>query len=427
MEKPLGVLVLIVLFVLGRSSLSAADVPSSETLSLTLNQALELAENRNPDLQVSDQGIEVASTAITIAGQRPNPSLTYAFPIGPAERKQRLVFNVPIETGGRRKARLSVAEDGVKEAELGRSRDRQVILNQTRNAFVELAIAEAALQQSRRDLEFLDRLVDVATRRFDAGDVAEADVIRAVFEREQFRRTLYPAENRVEIALVNLNRLLGHSLETKLDVLDDGYLFPTEASIEGPIWQVPDLPSLQDMARERRPDLALAAQQLETARDRIGLARANQSPDLALQASLLYDPFFPAFTYQAGIQIELPWGSDRGGEVKLAKSREEEALLRQQAMLANAEQAVALALNNYQTARRQLSQDLTVLRPQAELVLNLAEKIYELGQGDITEILVAGQSVQRQRQLFLADVAQLHQALGELELAVNSKLIGEKP
>ena len=424
MRRALKSLGLVGLLVLGIVPLAAADVPP-ETVPLTLNQALEVAASRNPDLQVSDQGIAVAGTAINIAGQRPNPSLTYAFPIGPAERKQRLVFNVPLETGGRRKARLTVAEDGVKEAELNLLRDRQVILNQTRNAFVELAIAEAALTQTRRDLEFLDRLVEVARRRFEAGDVAEADVIRAVFERDQLERTLYPVENRVKLANINLNRLLGNPLETKLGIVDDGYVFPTETSIEGPTWQLPDLPALQMMARERRPDLALTAQQVETARHRIDLARANQSPDLALQASLLYDPFFPAFTYQAGIQIELPWGSDRSGEVKLAQSQEEQALLRQEVLLANADQSVALALGNFQTARRQLKQDLKVLRPQADRVMFLAERIYELGQGDITEILVAGQSVQRQRQLFLTDVATLHQALGELELAVNARLVGE--
>ena len=177
-------LLLVIILVFGEVSLVYADSPSPETLELTLNQALEIADQGNPDLQVSNQGVAVAQSSIIIAGQRPNPSLTYAFPIGPAERKQRLVFNVPIETGGRRQARLTVAEARVREAELGLVRDRQVVLNQTRNAFVELAIAKAALAQSQRDLEFMDRLVEVASRRFEAGDVAEADVFRAVFERE---------------------------------------------------------------------------------------------------------------------------------------------------------------------------------------------------------------------------------------------------
>ena len=127
------------------------------------------------------------------------------------------------------------------------------------------------------------------------------------------------------------------------------------------------------------------------------------------------------------MQIELPWGSDRGGEVEQARAQEEQALLRQEALLATAQQSVTLAFTNFQTARRQLYQDLKVLEPQAARVMDLAEKIYELGQGDITELLVAGQSVQRQRQLYLADVARLHQSLGELELAVNTRLIGEIP
>lgn len=393
-------------------------------MQLTLTQALELAEKRNPDLLVSNQGIAVSRSGVTIAGQRPNPTLGVGVPIGPAERKQSVVFNVPLELGGRRDARLAVAEAVVKEATLNQSQALLVTLNQTRNAFVELALAHAGLEQSQRDVEFYDRLIDASKRKFDSGDVAEAEVIRAVFEREQIKRALYPAENRVEGALLALNRLLGQPLDTPIQPVDEGWLFPTERSIKGPTWQLPDLPALKELARARRPDVALFTQQMETMGHRVELARANQSPDFSLQGSLLYNPVIPAFTYLVGLQMELPWGSDRGGEVEQAQARQQEALLRQQATFATADHAVVLAWTNFQAARRQMIHDLETLKPQSERVLFLAEKIYQLGQGDITEVLLAGQSVQRLRQLLLQDVARLHQTLGELELAVNAKLLG---
>lgn len=405
--------------------LGAVGAPSDPVLQLTLGEALEMAERGSPDLLVVDQGVEVARSAVVIAGQRPNPSLGYAFPIGPAERKQRLIFNIPLETGGRRGARLALADAGVSEAELGVARARQLLLNQTRNAYVELAVAKAALKQNLGDLEFYGRLTDVATRRFEAGDIAEAEVIRADFEREQIQRLIYPAENRVEAGEIALNRLLGRALKTQIEVVDDGHLFPTDPLLEGSTWDVPSLEALQQIARERRPDLALARQGVETSQRRIALARANQSPDLSLQSTLLYDPYFPAFSYQVGVQLEIPLGSDRGGEVQQAQAREQESQLRQSVATADVETAVAVAWTNFQAARRQLSHDLKILKPRAAQVLSLSEKIYELGQGDITEVLLAGQSVLRQRQLYLADVAQLHRALGELELAVNATLIGD--
>lgn len=401
-------------------ALTCASAAAGQPLRLTLNQAFQLAESQNPELLTSNHGIAVAGSNVTIAGQRPNPTLGLGVPIGPAERKQSLLLNVPLETGGRREARLAVAESGVKEAEFSRSQIRLGVLNQTRNAFVELAVAEAALKQSQRDLEFFDRLVEAARRKFAAGDVAEAEVIRVVFEREQGKRLLFPAENRVEAARLALNRLLGQPLETPLEAVDDGWLFPTDPSA----WQLPELPTLREIARRQRPDLGLAAQQLETAERRIELALAEQSPAVSLQGTLLWNPVLPAFTYLAGVQLELPWGSDRGGEVEQARARQQEALLRHQAALATADHGVVLAYSNFQAARRQLIHDLEILRPQAERVLMLAEKIYEIGQGDITEVLVVGQSVQRQRQLLLTDYAQLHQTLGALELAVNSTLVG---
>ena len=397
-----------------------APAAGAEPLRLTLGEALRLAERQNPEVLTSNQSMVVAAGGVTVAGQRLNPTVLLGVPIGPAERKQSLVFNVPLETGGRREARLAVAESGVREAEFSLSQVRLGILNQTRNGFVELAIAEASRKQSLRDLEFFDRLLDAARRRFEAGDVAEAEVIRVGFEREQSKRLLYPAENRVAAARLGLNRLLGQPLETQLEIVDDGWLFPTDLAS----WKLPDLPALRDLARSQRPDLGLAAQQSETAQRRIHLALAEQSPAISLQGSLLWNPVVPAFTYLAGVQLELPWGSDRGGEVEQARARHQETLLRQQAALATADHGVAVAYANFQTARQQLSHDLEILRPQADQVLKLAEKIYEIGQGDMTDVLLAGQSVQRQRQLLLSDYAQLHQALGALELAVNSTLMG---
>ena len=385
-----------------------APAAGAEPLRLTLGEALRLAERQNPEVLTYNQSMVVAAGGVTVAGQRLNPTVMLGVPIGPAERKQSLVFNVPLETGGRR------------EAEFSLSQVRLGILNQTRNGFVELAIAEASRKQSLRDLEFFDRLLDAARRRFEAGDVAEAEVIRVGFEREQSKRLLYPAENRVAAARLGLNRLLGQPLETQLEIVDDGWLFPTDLAS----WKLPDLPALRDLARSQRPDLGLAAQQSETAQRRIHLALAEQSPAISLQGSLLWNPVVPAFTYLAGVQLELPWGSDRGGEVEQARARHQETLLRQQAALATADHGVAVAYANFQTARQQLSHDLEILRPQADQVLKLAEKIYEIGQGDVTDVLLAGQSVQRQRQLLLSDYAQLHQALGALELAVNSTLMG---
>ena len=74
-----------------------------------------------------------------------------------------------------------------------------------------------------------------------------------------------------------------------------------------------------------------------------------------------------------------------------------------------------------------MKHDLGVLAPLAGQVLKLSELIYELGEGDITQVLVASQSVLQQRRIYLADVLQFHIAIADLEMAVNANLIGDKP
>lgn len=394
----------------------------SQPLRLSLSEAIDLAVDQNLEVRLSRQSVEVARSSISIAEQRPNPTLNIGSPIGPAERKQRLIFTVPLETGGRRQARLQVASSGVREAEINEDLVRITVANQVRNAFIEVAISEAGVRQVETDLQFYERLVDNAKKRFESGDVAEAEIFRAEFERDQILRSRFPAKNRFRTSLLTLNRLLGLPIGTQLTLAGQEELFPDAAQLRDQRWQLPPLSSLLELAYESRPDLALSRQRLESAQRRIQLAKANRSPDVSLQGTLLWDPVYPAFTYMVGLQFELPWGSDRKGELQQAQAQELEALYRQNIAVADAELAVAGARTKLETAIEQVRHDLEILKPQSERVLHLAERIYEIGQGDISEVILAGQSVQRQRRAYLDDVALLHQAVGELELAVNTRL-----
>lgn len=421
--RNLFITLLLVKLCLGRGDCEPRHTP----VELSLRSALEIAIRQNPDFQVVDQDVEVARALVEVAQQRPNPSLGYFLPVGRAEQKQKVVFNIPLETGGRRQARIVLAEDGTKEAELRRRQAELSLKNNARKAFVELAVARLALEQAQRQIAFLDQLVKVATRRFEDGDVAEAEIIRATFEREQLRRTIYPAELRLKQAQVTLNRLLGFPLLTNLQTIDDDILFPDGPIQDSQEWLVPEVTDLIELARANRPDLMLTAQQVQSAKDRVRLAKALQSPDVSLQASLIHDPVLPSFAYQVGVQVELPWGSNRRGEVRNAEASVEVAQLQRRVALAEAERSVISAYENYLAARRQMKHDLGVLAPLAGQVLKLSELIYELGEGDITQVLVASQSVLQQRRIYLADVLQFHIAIADLEMAVNANLIGDKP
>lgn len=78
-------------FVLFFLLLAVAQAEPPPTLQLTLPQALDLAEQANPELRLVRQGVEVARGGVTRSGHRPNPTMGIYSPVGPAERKQQLM------------------------------------------------------------------------------------------------------------------------------------------------------------------------------------------------------------------------------------------------------------------------------------------------------------------------------------------------
>ena len=99
------------IFWLGLSGVAAAQ-------SLTLPEALRRAQASNPEVIAAERNVSVVRTGVTIAGGRPNPRLAFEQPLdGTAQTKSSLRVEVPLELGGRRSARLVVAEDQVEYAQ----------------------------------------------------------------------------------------------------------------------------------------------------------------------------------------------------------------------------------------------------------------------------------------------------------------------
>ena len=90
---------------------------------LTLDDALRIAESRNPQVVVAQQGVVGSEADVVAAGKRPNPSLAFSsegIPLSQADRppffdNQELTFDIQqeVEPGGRRRLRTEQANLGV--------------------------------------------------------------------------------------------------------------------------------------------------------------------------------------------------------------------------------------------------------------------------------------------------------------------------
>ncbi|WP_292797320.1 TolC family protein [Nostoc sp. NMS7] len=141
---------------------------------LTLETAINQAEANNPQLLAAQRSISVAQAGVAVAGVIANPRLAIDIPFGQAETKRTIGIEQLIELGGKRGARLALANSQVQQAQLQLDSLRWQIRIQVCQAYAELAIAQGAQQNTEQSLAINKQLVDIAKMRFQANDVARA-------------------------------------------------------------------------------------------------------------------------------------------------------------------------------------------------------------------------------------------------------------
>lgn len=411
------------------ASVLAQSTPAPQ-LNLRIAEAMQRAEANNPQLLAARRSIAVAEVGTALAAVGPNPRLSLDVPIGLAETKRTLSIEQPLELGGKREARLALAKDQIRAARLQLESLRWQVRADVRQAYAELSIAQAARRQGERTVELAKQLVEIAHKRLVAGDVAEADLIQTRFVLERARQRLEPTANRVRQATIKLDSLLGEPTEVSVEPTDskvfslsveENRIAPEAAS------PLPDLTALRQAARQRRIDLAIAELQQRIGDDQLALARSAQIPDLSLAGGFLWDPANETTAVLLGVRIDLPIFNNRQGEVDQALANRTLADAQRLLLERQVDREVAAAYQEVTSAERLLEQDRTVLLPQSTQVLELARRSYQFGQSGLSDVLIAQQAVQDQRDAYYSDVLTYQTALGSLERAVNQPLVASLP
>lgn len=252
------------------------------SLDLSLPRTLALLIERNRDLQAARRRAEAARADITIAGQRPNPVVSFGASTPFRTDMNRVMasgigtrIEQVFERGNRRALRIAVAE----QAQLASQSD---IADVTRVQRLLAVQALFALKQAEQrvavnlDTEaILQRLVDAMELRLKAGDISPADLNRVRVERQRARNDTLVADADRRQAQADLAFLVGLEADT-----------PRLRSAEP--WPVPAAPAAVEPAAlvEARADVRSAQFRLAAAERNRELARSLRTRDIALSAGI---------------------------------------------------------------------------------------------------------------------------------------------
>lgn len=355
-------------------------VAAGEVRSLTLEDALALARERDAETLLAATRVEEARARLAFAGRRLQDNPVLALAGGPrrAGDEESTDLEAALEqelgSGGRRAARRAGAEAVLARAEAERAGAERRLRREVTLAFAEALLARERLAFRAQDRETVDGLLAATERRYRAGEATALERNRA--------RTAAAAARAEELVAAADRTAAKARLKALAGVAPEAEIEPSG----GPLPAAPP-PLAALLARlDERPDLRTLAAELREAEAEVALGRALARPAYGVRGG--YEREEDADVVMAGVAVALPW-VDRGQTVAAAGRARAEALRRAVAAaraqaeteLRNAAAALAARLD----AVRELEQTaLPGLADSAEL----AAKSLDAGEIDLGEFLL---------------------------------------
>jgi outer membrane protein, heavy metal efflux system len=359
---------------------------------VTLDQAIKEAVDKNLNLLAERYNVSIADARILQAGLRPNPVLTYGQDYqnvfgtgltaqnsgGPPEFNTRVDFT--FERGGKRERRLELAQAQKSVAELSLLNTIRQLLLDVENAYVDAQAARDALVLARENLKSLQDVVDVNVSRVRAGDLAEVELTRTKLAALQYDNSVRVAELKLRSAILRLVLLMGRAGVDNVEVSGD-----LRNDRPGLI-----VDQVRDAAYTSRPDLLAASRDQARSQSDIRLQVAQGKIDL--DVGVIYHHqygYSDANSMGFFVQAPIPVFNRNQGEIERAKREETQLERRIQALRAQIANEVNTAYDQWITSRSLVERIEKDMLQQARDVRSITEYSYRRGEASFVEFLDA--------------------------------------
>lgn len=391
------------------SSLQAqTSPPASAEPVLTLAEALARAGASSPFQDAASASVRAADAQRRVAALRPNPSI-----IAEAENvagtgiyqglrssETTVGLALPLERGGKRGARIALADAQIGRAGLQADIARADLRLRVTQTYVAAVAAQHRIGVARDQHGIATEVLRAAGVRVRAGRASPLEEQRADVARVAADGAMERAERSAAVASANLARLLGVPVGT----LDETWFQHVDAIRQSP---APGTASTLTAAAARAD--------LDTATAQVRLARSQRVPDLTLSASARR--LEQTNDVAAVFGVSIPLAVFNGGRSAIAVAdaqRDQTDALRRVALL-DAEQDIASAqadaANAATTARNAVGPALAA----AQEAARIARIGYREGKFGQLDLLDAERTLLETRTAAIDALAAYHDAQARLE------------
>jgi cobalt-zinc-cadmium efflux system outer membrane protein len=372
------------LVVSGCASIAQAQStdPALAGPSFTLDQALELAGASSPSRDVASAGIRSADAARRVAGLRPNPSIVTQTENVAGSGQYRGVrsaettagLELPIELGGKRSARIAVADARGQRAAITAAVTMADLRLAVTQAYVAAVAAERRLATAREQSRLGAEGLRAARVRVQAGRASPIEEQRADVVRINAEAAVDRATRTLELTRSNLARCIGQPIGGALDLA-----WFDRVTGYGPMPEV-----------EPGSTLAMAAAQADvaTADAQVRLARSQRVPDITLSASARRLAATNDTAAVFGVSIPFPVFNNGSAAIAQARAERDQSDAQGRVIALETAQAIAAAeaeVANAATTARTTSGPALVAAQESARIARIGYREGKFGQLDLLD------------------------------------------
>ena len=385
---------------------------------ISLAEALKIAIEKNPQLQSTRDQIDAAIGSLRQSRLYPNPVLELLAEEIPSSelglnQSQNLVgITQPIITGGKRGLGIKVSEKSKEKNELERDAVLLAVIADTKKAFYKVAADQEGFAIAKKVEEIAKGIYESEKVRFDAGEVAITNVLRAEVELSKARNSVSNAEGNLQNSIKELQTVMGIPEETVDGVTGKLLTKPGELSLH----------ELELNMKSNQPVLKASKKGVEIAETQLTLEKRQAIPDINVSAGYKRLTLENEDTVQMGIEIPAPFFNRNQGNIQKGKALSRKANSENLSVYNDLLFQLKKNFNSYNVERRRVIEYRDKILPKAEESLKLIERGYKEGEFNYIDLLDAQRTWAETRISYIESLKSLNLLIADIERLAVTKI-----
>ena len=383
-----------------------ANMPAGSCMSLSLEDAVELALKNNPDVLITQLGEDAAKASLKQARGQNSISWKASSNLGRSQasdmgwsnsNSNRISASLPIYSGGVNQNNIKSSELGVDIAQLKTLRKWETTQLDVIQAYYDVLESKKKISVYQDSVDKYQQHLLNVEQLYGAGSKARVDVLRTEVELANARQDLIKGKNTYDNNLSTLRNLIYVDSDEPLELTDDFAYVPFNGNVGDCL----------DFAMDNRKELLIDKYQVQQKELAVKNAKAGYLPtvDLSLGAGWDKQVLPDGGNHEYSASVGVSWNIFDSGVTEGKVDAAQTELKIAQATLLKDKNDIDLAVrkdyNSMREAEERFNSTQTAVK-QAEEDFFIANEKYKAGEGIMLDIIDAQEALSTARHNYIS-------------------------